>query len=141
MNHPTEDDLLRHALEAYESDSERTKTTTHLQECTDCRARLAGIRSDIGVIAGVRPRRRILQLPTPRQAHLSVYALVRSAALVILGVALGYGLSSQNRREPVQVSSAYVTLAPPADSLRRYAAADATEVPAPYGTAVLGDGR
>lgn len=132
MNHLSEDNLLRHALEAYESDDERQHITAHLETCDDCRTRLAVIEDDVGVIAGVRPQRRVLQLPAPRHSRINVYSLLRAAALVILGVALGYGLSNRTRSETVQITSAYVTLSPPADSLRRYAASDATEVPDHY---------
>jgi hypothetical protein len=132
MNHLSEDDLLRHALEAYESDDERQRTTAHLETCDDCRVRLAAVEDDVGVIAGVRPQRRVLQLPAPRHPGLNVYSLLRAAALVILGVALGYGLSNRTPTETIQITSAYVTLSPPADSLRRYAASDATEVPVHY---------
>jgi len=132
MSHLSEDDLLRHALDAYETESERQTTMAHLETCDACRARLADTETDIGVIAGVRPQRRVLQLPAPRPSRINVYSLLRAAALVILGIALGYGISNRTRPESVQITPAYVSLEPPADSLRRYAASDATEIPAGY---------
>lgn len=141
MNHLSEDDLLRHALEAYEREDESQIALVHLETCAECRARLADIERDIGVVAGVRPQRRVLQLPSPRPSRMSVYSFLRAAALVILGVALGYGLSNRNRPESVQVTSAYVSLSPPADSLRRYVASDATEVPARYYEVLMGAGE
>jgi hypothetical protein len=139
MNHLNDDHLLRHALEAYESDDERAETTAHIAACAECRERFENVQSDVGVIASVQPRRRVLQMPGPRPRRTVVYSLLRAAALIIFGVVVGYGTSNWMSRQPAQVSPAYVTLSPPADSLRRYAASDATEVPAPYYEAILGD--
>jgi len=132
MIHPSEDDLLRHALDAHETEDDHARIERHVDDCPECRARIDAVNADIGVIASVRPQRRVLQLPVTRRPRVNVYAILRAAALVILGISLGYGWSNRNRPEAVEVTSAYVTLAPPADSLRRYAVSDATEVPSHY---------
>ena len=99
MNHLSDDHLLRHALEAYERDDERVATTGHLAACSECRRRLEDVQADIGVIAGVQPRRRVLQVPGPRLRYTVMYSVLRAAALIIFGIVLGYGTSGWMNRQ------------------------------------------
>ena len=70
--------------------------------------------------------------PGLRSREAVAYAILRTAALIVVGVFVGLGASKRIHREPEFVSSSYVTLSPPADSLMPYAVSDATGIPAHY---------
>lgn len=136
--HIDDDKLLRYVLEVCSSDAERQDISEHLSACAECRRRLEGVRRDVGVIAGVRPRPAPLAMPRRESRSGVLYRSLRIAAVFALGIVVGYGASSVVREEPVYISPAYVP--PPAspDSIYGFAVADATEVPARYYEYVLG---
>jgi hypothetical protein len=130
MTHPSDDKLLEFALDITASETERTEIEAHIAACSTCRARLDELRQDIDVIGGIRPRVSGLTLPIRRSGHRVVHSILRAAALVIFGIAVGFGASLSVRQEPVCVSQAYVALSAPADSINSCAVSDATEIPA-----------
>ena len=132
MTHIAEDNLLRYALDACDSDRESAEVAAHLEDCAECRARLATLNNDIAVIGGVRPNRRALTLPNRRSISRVMPALLRAAALVVLGVVIGYSASHTLRQEPALVAPAYMTVSPPTDPPGRYAVSDATGIPTGY---------
>jgi anti-sigma factor RsiW len=128
MTHSSEDELLGYALEVIASDKERAGIAAHLAMCSECRARLENLQKDIDIIGGVRPRQRVLRMANPRPREATTYAILKSAALIILGIFVGLGASNWAHREPEFVSSAYVTLSSLTDSLTAYTVSDATDV-------------
>jgi anti-sigma factor RsiW len=126
MTHIDEDRLLAYALEVLESDSEREEISTHLAGCPECRARLGNVQKDIEIIGSLRPYRRVLAVPNPKARRLTVYSLLKAAALVVFGVCIGFGASSLVRQEPTAVVPSYFVLSPPDDCLSGCAVSDAT---------------
>jgi hypothetical protein len=141
MTHNSEDELLRYALEVIANEEERASMAAHLTVCSECRVRLEDLRKDIQIVGGVRPRRRVLLIPNSRPREVVAYTILRTAALIILGSLVGFGASKGVHRELEFVSSGYVTLSPPTDSLTPYAVSDATDVPAHYYVRLLEQGK
>ena len=160
MTHNTEDELLGFALETIASEEERVKIAAHLELCSECSAKLEKLRNDIAVLGSVRPAGgqmaphdkapllprgrspwQVLARHNPLQSELANYAILRNVALVALGIFVGLGISKEINREPEFVSSAYVSLLPPGDSLKSYTASDATAVPANYYEQLLEKGK
>jgi hypothetical protein len=132
MNHISEDKLLELALEIIEDDAERDAIEKHLQNCSQCSQRLETIRSDIGTIAGVKGP--IIPLPAQiykRKRHIS-YTILRVAALLVFGFAVGYTISNIGHHEQVNVVPSYLNLSPPPDSLIGSGVCDATEISPQY---------
>jgi anti-sigma factor RsiW len=144
MTHKNEDELLAFALDVVAAEKERAGIAAHLECCPECLARMESIRADIGTIAGVRPcssaAAALEKRPHASAARASArgphqfpgYALLRAAALVAVGVIVGFGAGSRAHREPVFVSPAYVEASAPAASTEASAVSDATDIPAEY---------
>ena len=129
MSHFNDDQLLEFALETGADQAGRAEIEKHLTVCDECRGRLNEIEKDIRTIGGIRPLSPVLRIPRIRPRAGLVYSALRAAALVILGIALGFGASRLIDRRPAEVSPAYVTLSPPPDSMIGYVVADATSIP------------
>jgi anti-sigma factor RsiW len=141
MTHKSEDELLAYALEVTATEEERGDIAAHLRACPECRARLESIRVDIGAIAAVRPRSSsaatpaggpsTVRTPEPRGYSSPVYMLLRAAALVAVGIVVGFGIGSRLDREPVFLSPSHIETAPPAVE-NGSAPSDATGLSASY---------
>lgn len=143
MTHITEDELLAYALEALTCDEERGRIAVHLGSCSECRLLLEKIEREIEILGGVEPivssgaltrpgiprRAQSPDLPVRQTAS---YAIFRAAALIAIGILVGLSVSTKIPHEPEFLSSSYVTLSPPNDSLTPYTASDGTGVPAHY---------
>jgi len=142
MTHKNEDELLVYALDVVATEEERVATAEHLEACPECRARLESIRADLGTIAGVRPSSsaaKVLEWHpsadwlSARGAHrFPGYALLRAAALIAVGVFVGFGTANRIHREPVFISPAYVEVSEPPSPAGASAVSDATDIPAEY---------
>jgi len=128
MNHINEDKLLEYALEVLPDRAESDVIERHLESCPDCAAILEKIRGDLELLGSIRPNHPVLKIPFRRARIRFVYSLIKAAALLILGMAAGYGISNWINEEPAVVSQAYLRLSPPPDSTLGFAAADATEI-------------
>jgi hypothetical protein len=62
---------------------------------------------------------------------------MRAAALIVLGILIGFGASAWDKPEQVCVFPAYLAPSPPPPSERGYAVSDATEIPAGYYERIL----
>lgn len=125
MIHPTEDDLLAYVLETLPDRAEQARIDEHLQDCSDCRARLRQIRDDIDIIAGVRPRTINPHAPAVSVPTSRLTKIVRVAAIIVLSFAAGFATSRFWQREPAHVSPATTDWVTPA-SATDAAACDAT---------------
>lgn len=132
MSHINEDRLLEYALELSSSDSERADIAAHLAECQDCAERLEKIRSDVGIIGGIRPSKTYIGMPRQHSRQTFVYAILRAAALIIIGIFAGLGMSSRFTNEHVCVSPSYVIASPPEPSAGGCSASDATGISSSY---------
>ncbi len=137
--HISEDKLLEYALEITENDNERAKIEGHLEICQSCRSRLKELQNDIDIISSIRPHRPVAATSKDSRWHNVVFSLLRAAALIVIGLAMGYGTSVWLEDEPARVASQYVTLSSPADSISRYAASDATDISWDYYRHILRD--
>ena len=132
MKHIEEDQLTAYALDTLESESERQEIAAHLASCEDCRLRLGSIEADVRLMSNIRPRSGDLRMPSPRRHGRPWVQWLRTAAILVTGISIGYGASMIGRTEPAPVSPAFVQLLPPADSVLGTAALDATGVSAEY---------
>lgn len=131
MNHISEDAILEYALEVCD-ETARAAVSDHLAQCSACRERLAATMADLEIIRGLRPRRAPVKLPRRFARRRIFYRTARAAALIVLGIGIGYMGSSRVHQGAACVSPAYIATAPPADPIRAFAASDATEVPDYY---------
>lgn len=138
MIHFNDDKLLEYALETASDDSGRAEIEAHLAVCPGCRDRLDEIRKDIEIIGSIRPLQPVLSI-SPKRTHSDfIYRALRTAALIILGIAMGFGASKLVYRQPATVLPAYFTLSPPPDSVRSYVAADVTGLSSDYYKRIVG---
>lgn len=139
MNHLTDDQLLAYVLETIADDAEHTALAGHLEQCSECRARLERCRADVALIGGVRPARREISMPRPAQRPSAFGRAVRIAAIFVAGIAIGVIARDWTSDNPARVSPAYVKLSPPSDSLAGSAASDATGLPASFYRELVAD--
>ncbi len=132
MIHPDDDKLLDYALEIHSDELSDIEITDHLAACPGCRTRLENLRRDIDIIGGIRPNRPMLTMTTPRRLSDLLYQAVRVAALILLGMAVGYSASNWIHNRSALVSPAYITLSPPPDSLGNCPVPDAMELSQAY---------
>ena len=129
--HISEDDLLKYILEIIDDDQDRMDIELHLETCQSCQSKLKKLQRDIDIISSLRP----ISGNNPAQQYSrrrnTLYAVLRTAALIIFGLVAGYGMSTRTEKKPAHVTPQYLALSTPADSLSRYAALDATEI-SPY---------
>lgn len=138
MSHIDENKLLAYVLEILDCDSERDEIAAHLAGCAECRAQLETMRGDVETISSVRPHGRVLRIPNPRARGWGMYAILRAAAMIVLGVFLGFGASSVMHHRPREVVPPYAVLSPPRDCSSGCAVTDVTEVPPRYYQDLLG---
>ena len=141
MIHLKEDQLLEFALETNPDDSVRAEIETHLASCPDCRASLAKIKNDLDFIGSIRPRANIFPMPSPKRKESVMFAIIRTAALLILGAFVGIGIAGWSRTEPVCVMPAYNIAAAPADLGDRLVISEATAVQSLYSVGAASSGR
>jgi hypothetical protein len=141
MSHIDEDKLLGYVLEVIERQSERDEIAEHLAGCAECRARLEEIRGDVELIGNVRPYGQVLRISNPRAQRWGVYPVLRAAAMIVLGIFVGFGASSLVHHRPTEVVPPYAVLSPPADCSSGCAATDVTDVPPQYYQRLLGSGE
>ncbi len=123
--HVTEDDLLKFALETCD-DAEAQAIGEHVAACDECRERLALLRRDIAIIAGVQPEAERIPLPF-RSYRPSVWrAAMRMAAVLLVGFVGGLAVSRWVCRCPVTVVPQYG-----ASAARAIAASPQAVTPAP----------
>lgn len=126
MSHFNDDELLEYALETGADQAGRAEIAEHVATCPECRERLEGLMRDIEIIGGIRPIPPVVRFPGVRTRSSLIYSGLRAAALVLFGIALGFGASRLIDRRPAAVSPAYTELSPPPDSVSSYVVADAT---------------
>jgi anti-sigma factor RsiW len=132
MIHIDENRLLAYVLEVFDCDSEREEIAAHLAGCPECRARLDEVRGDVEIIGNVRPYGKVSWITNPKARGRTVYAILRAAAMIVMGAFAGFAASSLVHHQPTEVVPQYVVLSPPADCSSGCAVTDVTEVPPRY---------
>lgn len=130
--HINDDKLIEYALEIIYDDTERAGMKEHLEACRPCRDRLKKLQDDIDVIGSIHPQRIIASTRGRSRMRRALYSMLRAAALIIIGVAIGFGASAWLEDEPAHVSYQYIALSPPADSIGTYVVSDATDISSSY---------
>ena len=127
--HIDEDKLLKYALKIVEDDEERIEIERHLEACQSCRSTLKKALSDIDIISNIQLDRPVAATSTAQRKRSVLYPLFRAAALIIIGMAMGFGASSAWLIDkPTRVVPQYITLSSPADSISRYPVPDAINI-------------
>jgi anti-sigma factor RsiW len=111
MIHPDDDALLRFLLETDEEE-ERPSLERHLEACPQCRERFAKIRRETDMLAGFDPDLPPLRVPMPKGPRLVWRRLSPMAAALVVGIALGYGLSRITAAPDRTVVASYLTRFP-----------------------------
>ena len=126
MNHLTEDQLLRHALNLPE-ENELAEIEQHLVQCQTCRSGYEKITSDMETIGSIE-----MDLPIPAPAvfpdiKTKYFNLWKIAAVFLTGIILGYSVSEFTRKErPPCVSAQYLNTQPQANIRSAIPAIDLT---------------
>ncbi len=99
----------------------------HLADCPLCRDSLTRIKGELEFMGSIRLGTNQHRIPAPARRSFSS-ALVRSAALIIFGIMVGFGLARLSRPEPVFVVPDYDR--PAASAITEYGqtASEATAV-------------
>jgi len=139
MSHIDEDRLLAYALEILDRDSERDEVGAHLAGCAECRMRLEGVRRDVETIGSARPYGHALRISNPKARGRRVYAVIKAAAMIVLGVVVGLGASRLVHHPSAEVVPQYMVLSPPDDRSPGGAVGDVTELPQMYYHDLLGE--
>jgi len=127
--HINEDKLLEYALKIVEDDEERMEIERHLKACQSCRSELKRALRDIDIISNIQLNHPVAATSTAQRKRSMLYPLFRAAALIIFGVAMGFGASSAWLVDkPTRVVPQYITLSSPADSISQYPVPDAIEI-------------
>lgn len=132
MKHYTEDELLQYALELIEDEAEITAITSHLSDCPECSRQLEKIKEDIGIISDVKPFRKDIPFNHQKRTLSIISRIMRYAAVLIIGVVIGYEISGYFNSEPAQVSPSYLTVSSPSPDESSFAVSDATAIPLDY---------
>lgn len=98
-----------------------------------------GSRPPIPGRPGLRPH--IRWTPIARPGERVAYAILKTAALIAIGIIVGLGASKRIPHEPEFVSPSYITMSPPTDSVASHSVSDATDIPAHYYEQLLGQTR
>jgi len=118
MKHYDEDTLLKQALGLLDLE-ERQRLDAHLNECESCRRGYRDLQEQIGVLGSVQVEKRWEAPPLPKTKFVSLNPLLRAAAILILGFAIGYFTSELSRPPAVNVvpqQFAYQAAQPPMGS-------------------------
>ncbi len=132
MNHITEDNLLAYVLETKTDETNQSDIEEHLQSCENCRNRLAKIRADIDVITGIGTHTTATNASAPSNRVPVLGSLLRAAAVLIIGIGIGYGAALWTQPEQVTITAQYLSPSPAHDSTFRYAVSDVTGLAQKY---------
>ncbi len=125
MTHYDEDQLLAFELGTLQDEKTTVEMTDHLAGCDLCRLKLEAIRKDIGIIASIRSsENRVIGRRTGNLRRLLI-STIRAAALLLIGLIIGYAAAKSIRKPEICVSGMYIGGQAPADSLAGFAVADA----------------
>jgi len=102
MNHSTEDQLIGYALQTL-SEEELVKVRAHLSECPTCAERLDRVKSEMDLLGSLSVETPVVEIPLPKRSRSPFPALLRAAALLLIGYAIGYGTSFYTRSDCVNV--------------------------------------
>ena len=118
MRHYDEDALLKQVLGLLDLEKKQ-QLEAHLDECEECRLKYHALQGQVGTLGSVRVERKWEAPPLPKVKFVSLKPLLRAAAILILGFAIGYLTSELSRTSTVHVvpqQFAYQAAQPPGGS-------------------------
>ncbi|RPH93677.1 hypothetical protein EHM69_09620 [candidate division KSB1 bacterium] len=121
-----EDDRLLASVLGLLSEDESTEIIEHALVCESCRARLNNIKSEVAVLGGIAPQADLPVFPKRRTRVFAYSAILKIAALLMVGFLGGLATSRIMSPLPINVVPAYANPTPPPDSLAFFAVSDAT---------------
>ncbi len=130
--HINEDRLLEYGLKIVDDDDESMEIERHLEACQSCRSSLKRVLSDIDVISSIHPERPVTETATSTRIRKALLPLLRTAAVIVISLATGFGASAWLADKPARVVPQYVSLSSPVDTIGRYPVADATGISPEY---------
>ncbi len=128
MTHYDEDQLLTFELGTLPEDRIAAEINAHLADCDLCRSRLEAIRKSIGVIASIRLKTTAGKNRRAGKVSRTMMLTLRAAALLLIGLIIGYAAANSAHRPRACVSGMYLNNHALADSLAGRAVADAVAV-------------
>jgi hypothetical protein len=102
MKHPDDDTLLKSVLGIMD-EQEKAALESHISQCEDCRERIDGIKKSTDIIGGLVLDTGVSDIRLPADHRVAFKSLLKAAALILIGFAIGYGTSILAHRESVNV--------------------------------------
>ena len=127
MNHLDIDTLLKFALELVEH-QESQQIQEHLSQCDRCRAELDKIRYQTNIIGSVDPEIDPPRYPLPKAQRISFLPVIKAAALVLLGFAVGVGTANLSQPEQVNVVPQRIELSSPQSSAAAFTSCESLDI-------------
>ena len=131
MPHIDENLLLQYALETLD-EPERAEVADHLAQCPECLARLQEARDHVSVMGSVAPQVTPIPMPQQEKRRGIMMPLLRTAAVFVFGVFVGWIVSNVTPRESISVTPSYLAVQAPSDTAELFAPVDATALPTGY---------
>ena len=92
MKHPDHDTLLKSVLRLLDEQEEEA-LQDHISQCENCQERIGKIKKDIEIIGSLEPDTGIIDIPLPGPHRNAYIPILKAAALILIGFAIGYGTS------------------------------------------------
>jgi|GEM_PF-6241713 len=128
MTHYDEDQLLAFGLGTLPDDRIAVEINDHLTGCDLCRSKLNAIHKSIGIISSIKPIMTSINNHRVGKMRGKVMPTLKAAALLLIGLIIGYAAANSTHRPGICVSGMYMSRQAPADSLAGCAIADAVAV-------------
>jgi anti-sigma factor RsiW len=128
MNHPDDDALLRFLLETDEEE-ERGRLENHLDECPACRGKLAKLRRETEMLGSFDPDLPPLQVSMPKVRGRMWRRVSPLAAALVVGIALGYGVSRIAVTPERTIVASYLTKSSPFPPDDRFIVCETVDIP------------
>ena len=107
MMHIDEDKLLRFALGIHDNVSEEEKIKSHLADCDECRTAFVKLKEELDFMGSIRGDMAPPQIPMLHARKSFFPALLRTAAMLAIGIFAGLGIARIEKAEPIYVVPAY----------------------------------
>ncbi len=115
MNHISDDQVLAFVLGTLD-EKERAQVAEHVTVCNDCAARVEEARREVNALGGVQTVIPVPEIPLPVNRGTVWREIVKAAAVLLVGFAIGWAVTSQRAPEVVTVVPYAVNASAPVDS-------------------------
>ncbi|MEW5924533.1 MAG: hypothetical protein AB1746_11155 [Candidatus Zixiibacteriota bacterium] len=128
MMHIDEDKLLQFALGIHDDALETEKIKLHLADCIECRTALVKIKDELDFMGSIRGDMPAHPIPLLHPRRRLFSALLRTAAMLAIGIFVGLGIARMEQAEPIYVIPAYIVPSPSTYSQSGHVVQEATYV-------------